>query len=125
MVKAITQASWPSALKVALKGPCQGSASPKGCTHAHGGYNLGTGCDNGTIWTWGMFVIVTCITGCEQPSGSHLNMAVCRLHPHGVTLLGDAQRGLGSPNLGARLCRGPSSGHRSFLVTQHVHFLQL
>lgn len=91
VVKAITRASWPSAPKVALKGPCQGSASPKGCPHAHGGYNLGTGCDNSTIWTWGMFVTVTRIIGCEGPSGSHLNMAVCRLRPRGVTLLGDAQ----------------------------------
>lgn len=66
-----------------------------------------------------MFVIVTCIIGCERPSGSHLHMAVCRLRPHGVTLLGDAQRGLGSPDLGAGLCGGLSSGHR------HVHFLQL
>ena len=30
-----------------------------------------------------MFVIVTRIIGCERPSGSHLNMAVCWLHPVG------------------------------------------
>lgn len=51
VVKATAWASWPPALKVALRGPCQGSTSPVGCTHAHGGYNLGTSCDNGTMWT--------------------------------------------------------------------------
>ena len=54
-----------------------------------------------------MFVIVTRGIGSKLPPWSHLSMAVGLLHPHGDTLLADAQQGLGPSSLGAGLCRGP------------------
>lgn len=53
-----------------------------------------------------MFVTVTRISS-KLPPWSHLNVVVCRLRPHGDTLLADAQQGLGPSSLAVGLCRGP------------------